>query len=125
MDESSRSTRTGKFVSKLRAEAQLASSGVVSSASRPPVHGSGSDSGLSSWSTSAAAGATDVTSAGLPARNKSGYVDNDNKITSNYITYQKIIFGHFLSHFGKKKFRRNISTRKTVFDRNSKHREES
>jgi len=71
-DESSRSTRTGKFVSKLRAEAQLASSGVVSSASRPSVHGSSSDSGLSSWSTSAAAGAADVTSAGLPARNKSG-----------------------------------------------------
>ena len=62
----------------------------MSSASRPSVHGSGSDSGLSSWSTSAAAGAADVTSAGLPARNKSGYVDNDNEITSNYITYKKI-----------------------------------
>lgn len=67
--ESTRSTRSGKFVSKLRAEAQLASSGVVSSVTRPSVHGSNSDSGLSSWSTTAA---TDVSSTGIAARNKSG-----------------------------------------------------
>lgn len=66
-DESSRSTRPGKFVSKLRAEAQLASSGVTS-VSRP-LYASSSDSGLSSWPASAVAPAGDQVSSG---RSKSG-----------------------------------------------------
>lgn len=73
-DESSRSTRPAKFVSKLRAEAQLAAMGTVSSSvSRPPVHPSSSDSGLSSWSQSAAtATAAEELSGGHAGRSKSG-----------------------------------------------------
>ena len=89
-DESSRSTRPGKFVSKLQAEAHLASSGVVSSVTRPSVHGSSSDSGLNSWSTSVATAAADVSSTGIAARNKSGCVVNDNNLS--YSTFRKIYF---------------------------------
>lgn len=73
-DESSRSARPAKFVSKLRAEAQLAAMGAVSSSvSRPPVHPSSSDSGLSSWSQSAAtATAAEELSGGHAGRSKSG-----------------------------------------------------
>lgn len=73
-DESSRSARPAKFVSKLRAEAQLAAMGAVSSSvSRPPVHPSSSDSGLSSWSQSAAtAAAAEELSGGHAGRSKSG-----------------------------------------------------
>lgn len=74
-DESSRSARPAKFVSKLRAEAQLAAMGAVSSSiSRSPVHPSSSDSGLSSWSQSAAtATAAEELSGGHAGRSKSGY----------------------------------------------------
>lgn len=73
-DESSRSARPAKFVSKLRAEAQLAAMGAVSSSvSRPPVHPSSSDSGLSSWSQSAATTtAAEELSGGHAGRSKSG-----------------------------------------------------
>ena len=71
-DESSRSTRPGKFVSKLRAEAQLASSGVTSV--NRPLHVSNSDSGLSSWSALEATVTTDQGSSGHAARSKSGWV---------------------------------------------------
>lgn len=73
-DESSRSARPAKFVSKLRAEAQLAAMGAVSSSvSRSPVHPSSSDSGLSSWSQSAAtATAAEELSGGHAGRSKSG-----------------------------------------------------
>nr|XP_058954931.1 kinesin-like protein KIF6 [Pocillopora verrucosa] len=73
-DESSRSARPAKFVSKLRAEAQLAAMGAVSSSvSRPPVHPSSSDGGLSSWSQSAAtATAVEELSGGHAGRSKSG-----------------------------------------------------
>lgn len=69
-DESSRSTRPGRFVSKLRAEAQLASSGVTSV--NRPLHVSNSDGGLSSWSASVATATTDQGSSGHAARSKSG-----------------------------------------------------
>ena len=52
----------------------------MSSVTRPSVHGSSSDSGLSGWSTSAATAATDVSSTGIAARNKSGCVVNDDKL---------------------------------------------
>lgn len=50
-EEASLSTRPGKFVSKLRAEAQLASSGLT--AVNRPLHMSSSESGLGSLSTPA------------------------------------------------------------------------
>lgn len=50
-EEASLSTRPGKFVSKLRAEAQLASSGLT--AVNRPLHTSSSESGLGSLSTPA------------------------------------------------------------------------
>ena len=57
-DEVPRSTRPGKFVSKLRAEAQLVSSGIASVGRedvRTPVYNSNSDSSLRSWSETNAA----------------------------------------------------------------------
>lgn len=73
-DESSRNARPAKFVSKLRAEAQLAAIGAVSSSvSRPPDHPSNSDSGLSSWNPSAATfQAAEESSIGYIRRSKSG-----------------------------------------------------
>lgn len=73
-DESSRNARPAKFVSKLRAEAQLAAIGAVSSSvSRPPDHPSNSDSGLSSWNPSAATfQAAEESSIGYVRRSKSG-----------------------------------------------------
>ena len=58
----------------------------MSSVTRPSVHGSSSDSGLSSWSTSAVIAAADESNTGIAARNKSGCEVNDNKIRSSYIT---------------------------------------
>lgn len=73
-DESARTARPAKFVSKLRAEAQLAAIGAVSSSvSRPPDHPSNSDSGLSSWNPSAATfQAAEESSIGYVRRSKSG-----------------------------------------------------
>ena len=68
-DDSPYSTRPGKFVSKLRAEAHLASLGTTS-VSRPP-HVSSSDSGLSSRSGPIATAGIDQ---GTSWRSKSGYV---------------------------------------------------
>lgn len=68
-DDSSYSTRPGKFVSKLRAEAHLASL-ETTSVSRPP-HVSSSDSGLRSRSGPIATAGIDQ---GTSWRSKSGYV---------------------------------------------------
>lgn len=79
-DDSSYSTRPGKFVSKLRAEAHLASL-ETTSVSRPP-HVSSSDSGLSSRSGPIATAGIDQ---GTSWRSKSGYVCSSSNNKWNFV----------------------------------------